>query len=115
MKVCLLTRRAGGLLFAAAARDVGLAANDRFHTTTLHRVVERDRPVHVAVIGHGTRRHLQFFNSFGERLDLNGAVKKTVISMKMKVYELVVLHFICVICGYSYSHSMVDGGFELMS
>src|SRR5690349_2384448 len=99
MKVCLLTWCAGGLFFAAATRDVGLAAYNWFHTTTLHRVVERDRAVHVAVIGHGTRGHLQFFNTFGERFDLYGAVKKTVVSMKMKVYELAVLHFICVICG----------------
>jgi hypothetical protein len=44
------------------------------------------------MIGHGTRRHPEFFNPFGERLDLNGAVEKTVISMKMKMYELAVLH-----------------------
>jgi hypothetical protein len=30
---------------------------------------------------------------------LNSAVKKTVISMKMEVYEFAVLHFICVIRG----------------
>jgi hypothetical protein len=51
------------------------------------------------MIGHGTRGHLQFFNAFGERLDLNGAVKKAVISMKVEVYELSVLHFICAIRG----------------
>jgi hypothetical protein len=30
---------------------------------------------------------------------LNGAVKKAVISMKVEVYELSVLHFVCVIRG----------------
>jgi hypothetical protein len=30
---------------------------------------------------------------------LNGAVKKAVISMKVEVYELSVLHFICAIRG----------------
>jgi hypothetical protein len=45
------------------------------------------------MVGHGTRRHAQLFHTFGERFDLNGAVKKTVISMKMEVYEFVVLHF----------------------
>ena len=91
--VCLFTGRARGLLFAAAAGDVSLATDDRFHTLILHRVVERDRAVHVAVIGHGTCGHLQFFNTFGEWFDLNGAVEKAVISMKVEVYELSVLHF----------------------
>src|SRR5690349_24910645 len=95
MKVRLLTGRAGGLLFAVAARDVSLTPDDRFNPTTLHRVVERDRAEHVAVIRHGTRRHLQFFNAFGERFDLNGAVEQAVVSMKMKVYELAVLHYVC--------------------
>src|SRR5215211_2958722 len=101
MKVCLLTRRARGLLFAAAARDVSLATDDRFNPTPLHRVVERDRAEHVAVIGHGTRGHLQFFNTFRERFDLDGAVKKAVISMKMEVYELSVLHFMQSIHNYT--------------
>src|ERR1044072_6404859 len=100
VKVCLLTGCTRGFLFAIAACDVSLTDDNWFHTTTLHRVVERDCAVHVAVIGHGTRGHLQFFNTFRERFDLNGAVKKTVVSMKMKVYELSVLHFICVICGW---------------
>jgi hypothetical protein len=46
---------------------------------------------------------------------LNGAVKKTVISMKVEVYELAVLHFIRVLSVGCYSHSIVDGGLELMS
>src|SRR6185436_19374480 len=95
MMVCLLTGRARGLLFAAAARDVSLATDNRLDPPILHRVVERDRTVHVAVISHGTRGHLQFFNTFGERFDLDGAVEKAVISMKMEVYELAVLHYVC--------------------
>src|SRR6186713_713523 len=95
MMVCLLTGRARGLLFAAAARDVSLATDDRFNPPILHRVVERDCAVHVAMIGHGARRHLHFFNTFGERFDLDGAVEKAVVSMKMEVYELAVLHYLC--------------------
>jgi hypothetical protein len=45
------------------------------------------------MIGHGTRGHLQFFNTFGERFDLDSAVEKAVVSMKMEVYELAVLHW----------------------
>ena len=107
MKVCLLPWCARGFFLAIAARDVGLATDDRLHVVVLHRVVERDRAEHVAVIGHGTRLHSHFRNSIGERFYLNGAVKKTVISMKMEMYELAILH--------PYSHSMVDGGFELIS
>ena len=99
MEVCLLTGRARGFVLATAARDVSLAANDRLHAAILHRVVKRDGAVDVAVIRHGTRRHAQLFHTFGKRFDLNSAVKKTVISMKMEVYELAVLHFIRVIRG----------------
>jgi hypothetical protein len=81
------------------------------------------------MIGHGARRHFQFFNTFGERFDLDGAVEKAVISMKMEVYELTVLHCYLFRRGFSrkdakaqrkpqrnhYSHSIVDGGLELMS
>ena len=124
--ICLFTGRTRGLLFAAAARDVSLAADDGLNPTTLHRVVERDRAEHVAVIGHRTRGHLQFFNPFGEWFDLDGAVEKAVVSMKMEVYELTVLHCYLFRRGFSrkdakkaakkhYSHSIVDGGLELMS
>jgi len=99
MKICLLTGRARGFVLAAAARDVSFAADNRLYAAILHRVVKRDRAVDVAVICHGARRHTQLFHTFGERFDLNGAVEKTVISMKMEVYELAVLHFIRVIRG----------------
>src|ERR1043165_4990059 len=94
MKVGLLTGRARGFFLATAARDVSLAADDRLHGAILHRVVKRDGAKDVAVVRHGTRRHAHLFHTLGERFDLNGAVKKTVISMKMEVYELSVLHFI---------------------
>src|SRR5689334_6716955 len=97
MKVGLLTRRTRGFLFATAARDVSLAADDRLHAAILHRVVKGDGAEDVAVIRHGTRRHFQLFHPFGEWFYLNSAVEQTVISMKMEVYELAVLHFIRVI------------------
>src|ERR1044071_1006754 len=106
MEVGLLAGRAGGLVLATAARDVSLASDNRLHATTLHRVVERDCAEDVAMVSHGTRGHFQFFNAFGERFDLDGAVKKTVISMKVEVYELSVLHFLSV-QSVVYSHSIV--------
>jgi hypothetical protein len=45
---------------------------------------------------------------------LDGAVEQAVVSMKMKVYELAV-HYLSVNGGLNYSHSIVDGGLELMS
>src|ERR1041384_7636001 len=92
MEVGLLTGRAGGFVLAAAARDVSLASDNRLNAAALHRVVKRDCAEDVAMVGHGTRGHLQFFNAFRERLDLNGAVNKAVVSMKVEVYELSVLH-----------------------
>src|SRR5689334_13148678 len=93
MEVCFLARRARGFFFTIAAGDVSLATDNGFHAMTLHRVVEGDRAEHVAMVRHGTCRHFQLFNTLGERFDLDGAVEKTVVSMKMKVYELAVLHF----------------------
>ena len=37
------------------------------------------------MIGHGARRHFQLFYTLRKGFDLDGAVKKTVISMKMEV------------------------------
>ena len=88
VKVCFLTGRARGFFLATAARDVSLTTDDRLHAVILHRVIERDRAEHVAMISHGARRHTQFVNAVGKRFDLNCAVEKTVISMQMEVYEL---------------------------
>ena len=48
------------------------------------------------MVRHGARAHSQFFKAIGEGFYLNGTVKKAVIGMKMKMYELSVLH-LCVV------------------
>ena len=66
MKVRFLTanisRRA---ISAAGCSDVGLAADDGLDPFRVHRVVERDRAVHVAMISHGTCVHPKLLGAFG--------------------------------------------------
>jgi hypothetical protein len=44
------------------------------------------------MIRHGAGGHAKFFRSPGKRLDLNCAVEKTVIGVKMKVCKSLVRH-----------------------
>jgi len=92
VKVRLLSRCGGRPIFSAALGNVGFATDDWLDTARFHRVVKSDRAKHVAVVGHRTRRHPEFFDAFGERLDLNSAVEEAVIGMKMKVDEVWVRH-----------------------
>jgi hypothetical protein len=73
-----VTRRA---IEPICRRDISLAPDDRLDAARLHRVVERDSAVHVAMIGHGARLHPEFFGAFGERFYLDCAVEETVISV----------------------------------
>src|SRR5690349_10932940 len=92
MEVRFFAGRARRFLFPIDARDVRLTADDGLHTVVRHRIVKRDRAVHVAVVRHRTRRHSQLLNAAGQGFYLNCAVKQTVVGMKMKMYELAVLH-----------------------
>jgi hypothetical protein len=56
--------------------QVNLAADQRLHVVRLHLLVEGDRAVHVAVVGHRAGLHPEFSDPFGERLYLYGPVKK---------------------------------------
>ncbi len=93
VKVCFFTRSSTpGAILAAARGDVGLATNNRFNPMRVHRVVKRDRAIHIAVIGHGARFHPQFLGALGERIDLNGSVEEAVIGMKVEMYEVFGVH-----------------------
>ena len=82
MEVSFLATDVSRRTIAATVRGkIGLAADDGFDPARLHRVVERDGAVHVAVIGYGARVHSQLLGAFGERFYLNCAVEKTVIGM----------------------------------
>src|SRR6185436_7057886 len=87
-----------------ARRDVDLAAEDRVDPALARLVVEDHRREHVPVLGDCHRRHLQLDRLVEQLLDPARPVEQRILGMQMEMYE--VRH---------YSHSMVDGGFELMS
>jgi len=91
--VSFLARPTRRLVLPAATSNVSFASDDRINTAVLHRVVKRNGAKHVAVISHCTGLHSKFFNSGRKWLDLNRAIKKAVVSMKVEVYELTVLHY----------------------
>jgi hypothetical protein len=55
-------------------------------------IVERERAVHVAVVGYGDRPHPQFLRALRKRLYLYRAVEKTVVGMKMEVNKVFFVH-----------------------
>ncbi len=87
-----------------ARRDVDLAAENRVDAPLPRLVVKDDRREHVAVLGDGERRHVQLNRAVEQLFDAAGAVEERVLRVQMQMDEL----------GH-YSHSIVDGGFELMS
>ena len=92
MKIGFFARRSGGPISSAATGYVSLTANYWLHAVAFHRVVKRDGAKHIAMVGHGTRRHAQFFSSLGKRLDLNCAVEKAVIGVQVEMCKSVVRH-----------------------
>ena len=72
--------------------DVELATQDRLDARFFGGVDERHRAEDVAVIGHGDRRHLQFFDAFDQALDLAGAVEHGVIGVQMQMDEFRLRH-----------------------
>jgi hypothetical protein len=42
----------------------------------------------IAVIGHGNRRHAQFFRALAEFVHVAGAVEHRIVSVEMKMNEL---------------------------
>ena len=96
------TRRAA-LREPAFRRDIYLAPEDRLDPALPRVIVKDDRRKHVSVFGHRQRGHLHLRRAIEQFVDTAGAVEQRVLSVKMKVDEL------------GHSHSMVDGGLELMS
>ena len=92
-------------------------------------VVEDDRREHVAVLGDRHRRHLQLDRLVEQLLDPARAVEQRELGVEVEVDEvrlmrsmrLMLITLIAVhALGFAhlhaiYSHSIVDGGFELMS
>ena len=93
-----------GSVVAGARRDVDLAPENRRHAALARLVVKRDRRKQVAVLGDGDRRHLQLRHPVEQFADAAGAVEQRKLGVQMQVDEFV-----------HHSHSIVAGGFELMS
>ena len=133
-----LARRAGPVA-PVAGRDVDLAAEDRVDAALAGGVVEHHRREHVAVLGDSQRRHLQRRCLIEQLVDAAGAVEQRVLGVQVEVDELThrrgsgpglgvsggvgTVNALVLVpgprspfpCSESYSHSMVLGGFELMS
>ena len=82
--------RRGAMVFLLG--DVELAAQDRLNTGFLGGVDERDGAEDVAVVGHGDRGHLEFFDAADQALDLASAVEHGEVGMKMEMNELWLRH-----------------------
>src|SRR5258705_9049019 len=84
----------GGLAGRAAFRapvargDVYLAAQDRIDPALARLVVEDDRREHVAMLGDGHRRHLQFDRPVEQLFDPAGAVEERILGMEVKMDEI---------------------------
>ena len=99
-----------GRLFVKAAlgRDIHFAADDGFNTVAGRGPVEIDRAKHIAMIGHGHRRHAVVSHPRHQVRNLIGSVQQAVLRVQMEMYKL--LH-----CILPHSHSMVAGGLEEIS
>ncbi len=130
-------------LLAPARRHVHLTPENGIDAALPGLVVEGDRGEHVAVLGHGHGRHLQFGGAIEHLADAARAVEQREFGMQVQVNELSHRCASSVIdgewgptptrrsaplrgprdlyhCGglrppHPYSHSIVAGGFELMS
>ena len=88
---------------AIARRDIHLAPEDRLDAALPGFVVERDGREQIAVFGDRDGRHLQLGDAVQELPHPAGAVQQGKLRVQMQMDEFV------------HSHSIVAGGFELMS
>ncbi len=70
---------------AAAARDVELASEDRLDLGLLRRLVQRDRPEHVAVVGDGDGLHSRSGDPLDQVFHLHRAVEQRILSVNVEV------------------------------
>ena len=82
-----LVLRALLLLEAGAARDVGLAAEDRLHARGARLLVELRRAEQVAVVGHADRALPQLLHLREERRELDRAVEQRVLRVQVQMDE----------------------------
>src|ERR1051325_4505932 len=73
--------------------DVSFHPDDRLYPRRLHLIVKRNRTVEISVIGYCYGARSEFLRSFCERLNLDCAVKKTEVRVKMEVHEIFFVHY----------------------
>jgi len=81
-----------GLVKTAARGDVELAADDGLNAGGIGLFIKIYGAEHVAVIRDGNGRHGKVFRLFEEFMKTNHAVKKTVLSMDMKMDKIRMFH-----------------------
>jgi hypothetical protein len=103
----VIRRLAGvaGLRPAIARGHINFTAENRLDAPLTRMVVKENRREQVSVFGDGYGRHLEPGRLVEQLVDSTRAVQKRELGMKMQVYEI----------QRCYSHSIVDGGLELMS
>ncbi len=82
----------GAAVMTAAASDVDFATQQRLDAARAGLVVEIRRDEHVAVVSDGHRGRAAPRGLIHEFRDFAGTVKKTVVSVKMKVNEMRLPH-----------------------
>ena len=112
-----LTGRAA-LVAAIARRDVDLAAEDRVDAALPRRIVKDDGREHVAVLGDGQGRHLELLRLIEQLVDAARTIQQRELCVKVQMDELrhaIPTASLPSLRSGSHSHSIVEGGFELMS
>ena len=73
---------------ARLRRQVELAADDRLDAGLLALQVELGGAEHVAVVGHGHRRHVQFLGLGDQVVEADGAVQQGILGVEVEVDEI---------------------------
>src|SRR6185369_13815304 len=81
------------------------AADNRLYTGLRCGIIKTHRSKKIAMIGYGNCGHAGFFGLLGESFMTAGAVEQAESGMQVEMNEL----------RHVYSHSIVAGGFDVMS
>jgi hypothetical protein len=77
----------------AGGGNIHFAADNGFDVAFFRRVIKLDGPEQVAMVRHGDGGHFQGRGPVHELADFASPVKKTVISMKVQMNEIVGCHY----------------------
>ena len=72
--------------------NIQFAADDRLDSILIRMLVEIDRSVEIAMIGHGHGRHLIFLCLSEKIIETNGSVQQAILGMNVKMNEIGMFH-----------------------